>query len=257
MFTKGLENLGGMIVFLYRIFGNIFSKGLNTHEIYQQIWKVTIDSFPTTLMAGFFVGGIMTVQFSMQMEQFDALAYLGALSTSGTVREVGPLLIAFMLSGKVGAYTSAELGSMKVTEQIDAIRCLGADPLKEVVIPRFLAIVISSFVLLVGGMVMSSLGGVFLGKIFAGVSPQEYFKYVPVIVKPLSVVSGLIKSACFAVILALVCTYNGYNTSGGARGVGQSVVMTAVTSMAAIVMVDWFTSFIFSIALEIYQGWPF
>ena len=94
----------------------------------EQIWKVTLQSLPTTAMAGFFVGAIMTVQFTMQITAFGALGYLGGLASSATVREVGPLLIAFLLSGKVGAFTSAELGTMQVTEQIDAIRCLGADP---------------------------------------------------------------------------------------------------------------------------------
>lgn len=248
--------LGGCLIFLKDLFQNILKKGINRNEVFVQIWKVTIDSLPTTLMAGFFVGAIMTVQFSMQVAQFDALAYLGALSTSGTVREVGPLLIAFMLSGKVGAYTSAELGSMRVTEQIDAIRCLGADPLKEVVVPRFLAIIISSFVLLVGGLVMSVLGGMFLGQIFAGINYEEYLKFVPLIVKPFSMLSGLIKSATFAFVLALICTYNGYYVKGGARGVGQAVVLTAVSTMAAIVLMDWVTSFIFEIGLRIYEGWP-
>ncbi len=255
MLKKGVESIGAILIFLGQINRNILTKGINTHELFVQIWKVTIDSLPTTLMAGFFVGAIMTVQFSMQVAQFDALAYLGALSTSGTVREVGPLLIAFMLSGKVGAYTSAELGSMKVTEQIDAIRCLGADPLKEVVIPRFIAIIISSFVLLLGGLVMSLLGGMVLGQAFAGVNYEEYLKYIPAIVKPFSILSGVLKSAVFAFVLALICTYNGYHVLGGARGVGRAVVMTAVTTMAAIVLADWFTSFIFDIALKIYEGW--
>jgi phospholipid/cholesterol/gamma-HCH transport system permease protein len=209
-----------------------------------QIWRVTVQSLLTTAMAGFFVGAIMTVQFALQMQEFNALGYLGGLSTSGTFRELGPLLIAFMLSGKVGAFTSAELGTMRVTEQIDAIRCLGANPIQEIVLPRFIGIVISSFFLLFTGLIMSILGGMIMGDLFAGVNPEEYLRYIPTIVTWPSIVVGLIKCFVFSTLLATVCTYRGYTTTGGAKGVGISVVGTAVTTMIGIVASDWIVSFI-------------
>jgi phospholipid/cholesterol/gamma-HCH transport system permease protein len=193
-------------------------------------------------MAGFFVGAIMAVQFTAQLTEFDALVYLGGLATSGTVRAVGPLLIAFMLSGKVGAFTAAELGTMRVTEQIDAIRCLGADPIQEIITPRFVGIVISSFFLLGLGLIMSIFGGVLLGIFFGGVTVQEYLRYIPVLVSWVSIANGLIKCFVFAVLLATICIYKGYTTTGGAKGVGRSVVNTAVSTLIAIVISDWFTS---------------
>src|SRR5690606_40968225 len=132
--------------------------------------------------AGFFVGAIMTIQFTLQVKEFGALGYLGGLATSATIREVGPLLIAFMLSGKVGAFTAAELGTMRVTEQIDAIRCLGANPIKEIIVPRFVGIVVASFFLLAGGLMLSIAGGLLMGSIFASVSLQEYFRHIPTLV---------------------------------------------------------------------------
>src|SRR5207237_859421 len=137
--------------------------------------------------AGFLVGAIMTVQFTMQITAFGALGYLGGLSTSATVREVGPMLIAFLLSGKVGAFTSAELGTMQVTEQIDAIRCLGANPIQEIILPRFLGIIISSFFLLTIGLLTSIFGGAFLGLIFAGINPEEYMRWIPKFVNLFSI----------------------------------------------------------------------
>jgi phospholipid/cholesterol/gamma-HCH transport system permease protein len=198
----------------------------------------------TTGLAGFFVGGIMAVQFTLQMIEFGALGYLGGLSTSGTIREVGPLLIAFMLAGKVGAYTSAELGTMRVTEQIDAIRCLGADPLQEVIVPRFLAIVVSSFFLLGLGLVMSVGGGMLMGAVIAGVNYEEYLRHIPTIVEFSSILTGLLKCLVFAIVLATVCTFKGYTATGGAKGVGLAVVGTAVTTMIGIVVADWISSFI-------------
>ena len=201
-------------------------------------------------MAGFFVGAIMTVQFTMQMKEFGALGFLGGLATSGTIREVGPLLIAFMLSGKVGAYTSAELGTMRVTEQIDAIRCLGANPIQEIIIPRFIGIVISSFFLLGLGLLMSIFGGMLMGSFFAGVNPEEYVRHIPTIVTFPSIINGLFKCFVFAVVLSTICTYRGYTTTGGAKGVGLSVVNTAVATMVSIVVADWFTSFLGDIFLR-------
>lgn len=226
----------------------------STHVIADQIWRVTMQSLSTTALAGFFVGGIMTVQFTLQVKEFGALGYLGGLSTSGTIREIGPLLIAFMLSGKVGAFTSAELGTMRVTEQIDAIRCLGADPIQEIILPRFIGIVISSFFLLTVGLFMSIGGGLLMGLVFANISPEEYLRHIPTIVTLPSIFSGLFKCFIFAMVLSSICTYKGYNTTGGAKGVGKAVVSTAVATMVGIVIADWLTSLISDAAMIAFLG---
>lgn len=250
-----IDEIGSSILFLKKILATLFGKRLKSHELFEQLWKVTQESFFTTALAGFFVGAIMTVQFALQMKEFGALGYLGGLSTSGTIREVGPLLIAFMLSGKVGAFTSAELGTMRVTEQIDAIRCLGADPIQEIIVPRFVAIVISSFFLLGAGLMMSILGGMIMGQAFVGVSFEEYFRFIPMIVSPVSILSGLVKCGIFALVLATICTYKGYTTSGGAKGVGRSVVSTAVSTMICIVLMDWLTSYVGDILMQALRGY--
>jgi phospholipid/cholesterol/gamma-HCH transport system permease protein len=248
------DDLGQSLLFLVQIIRTFFVKPARMHLVLEQIWEVTFQSFATTAMAGFFVGAIMSVQFAMQLSDFGALGYLGGLATSGTIRELGPLLIAFMLSGKVGAYTSAELGTMRVTEQIDAIRCLGADPMQEIIVPRFIGIIISSFFLLGIGLMMSVIGGTFLAAVFAGVNYEEYFRHIPTILALPSVGIGLFKCLCFAIVLATICTYKGYTASGGAKGVGRGVVATAVTTMTSIVVIDWLTSFLAEIAMNIFKG---
>src|SRR6185312_2700643 len=164
-----VDDLGACTLFVRDVLTTAFTSPCTLESVCEQIWKVTLQSLPTTAVAGFFVGAIMTVQFTMQIAAFGALGYLGGLASSATVREVGPLLIAFLLSGKVGAFTSAELGTMQVTEQIDAIRCLGADPMQEIILPRYLGIVVSSFVLLAAGLVMSIFGGMLTGMAFSGI----------------------------------------------------------------------------------------
>lgn len=246
--------IGGSLLFFKVIIKTLIHKKISSHEVTLQIWKVTIQSLSTTAMAGFFVGAIMVVQFTLQMKEFGALGYLGGLSTSATVREIGPLLIAFMLSGKVGAFTSAELGTMKVTEQIDAIRCLGANPIQEIIVPRFLGIIVSSFFLLGLGLLMSILGGLIMANFFAGVNNEEFLRHIPTIIHWPSIFSGLIKCLVFSVIISTICTYQGYSTVGGAKGVGRSVVRTAVSTMIAIVVSDWLTTFFTDLALRTYLG---
>ena len=248
-----INELGRSILFLLELKRTMFESTFRLRSVFEQTWNVTIASLPTTAMAGFFVGAITTIQFTLQMKELDALGFLGGLATSGTIREVGPLLIAFMLSGKVGAFTSAELGTMRVTEQIDAIRCLGADPLQEIVLPRFIGIIFSSFFLLTLGLFMSIFGGIILGQIFAGVNPEEYIRHIPTILNWASVTSGLVKCLVFAFVLATICTYKGYNTTGGAKGVGRAVVSTAVSTMVSIVVLDWITSYIGNIILKLWM----
>ncbi len=252
--TEFFDQTGKVLIFLKDLLKLSLTDGFERRMFFEQLWKVTVQSLPTTMMAGFFVGAVMTVQFTLQMRAFDALSYLGGLATSGTFREVGPLLIGFMLCGKVGAFTAAELGTMRITEQFDAIRCLGSDPLREVVLPRFWAIIFSAFFLFVGGLVASVFGGLLLGVFFANVSAEEYLRYIPRFLVIPSILSGFFKSFIFSFTLATICTYRGYFVTGGAKGVGKAVVSTAVTTMIALVFFDWLTSFLMEIAMTIVAG---
>src|SRR5687768_2878129 len=113
--TNLFDEFGVSILFLRELAHTAIYRPCSSHYVFEQIWKVTIQSLSTVAMSGFFVGAILVVQFTVQITEFGALGYLGGLTTSSTIREVGPLLIAFMLAGKVGAYTAAELGTMRVT----------------------------------------------------------------------------------------------------------------------------------------------
>lgn len=239
-----LDDIGGGVLFVKELARVARKKGIRVSDVLDQTWRVFVQSFPTTAMAGFFVGGILTLQFTMQVKTFGALGYLGGLATSSTIREVGPLLIAFMLSGKIGAFTSAELGTMKVTEQIDAIRCLGADPLQEIILPRFLGIISASFFLLAIGLLMSTFGGILMGIYFSGINVQEYIRHIPTIVSDISLYNSVFKCFVFSIVLAGICTYKGYTTYGGSKGVGRSVVSTSVQTMIGLVIMDWITSVI-------------
>jgi phospholipid/cholesterol/gamma-HCH transport system permease protein len=253
-FNDIFYEIGAGLMFLREVFRTSYRFPCRMSSVAEQIVKVSEQSFATTALAGFFVGAIMTVQFTLQVKEFGALGYLGGLATSGTIREVGPLLIAFMLSGKVGAFTSAELGTMRVTEQIDAIRCLGANPIQEIILPRYIGIVVSSFFLLIVGLFMSIFGGLLMGVLFSGINPEEYLRHIPTIVTGGSILNGLVKCFVFAVVLASICTFRGFTASGGAKGVGRAVVSTAVATMVGIVLADWFTSFLGDVVLLLVVG---
>jgi phospholipid/cholesterol/gamma-HCH transport system permease protein len=247
-------DIGGGILFLKSLFKTVRKNKFPTRKIAEQVWLVFLQSIIIVSLSGFFVGAIMTIQFTIQSKDFGALGFLGGLATSGTIREVGPLLIAFMLSGRIGAYTSAEIGTMKVTEQIDAIRSLGIDPVYEIIVPRFFGIIISSIFLLTYGIFLSIAGGLLTGIFYSNITFEEYLRHIPTIVKMSSIFSGLFKAFIFSIIIASICTYKGYTTNGGARGVGRSVVNTAVATMFGIVIFDWITSLIFNSILQIFSG---
>ncbi len=242
--TNIFDEIGGALLFLREILVTMWKTPPDRASVLQQIYSVTAQSLTTTLFSGFFVGGILTIQFCAQLKQFDALSVLGGLSTSATIRELGPLLIAFMLSGKVGAYTSAELGTMQVTEQIDAMRCLGTNPIQYIVVPRFIGIIVSSFFLLLAGMLISIFGGALLGVVVAGMNMSRYISAIPNYVNGASITSGLVKCFMFSLLLAAICTYKGYSARGGSKGVGRAVIATALSTMVGITLLDWFTSFI-------------
>jgi phospholipid/cholesterol/gamma-HCH transport system permease protein len=248
-----LGELGSTLLFLKSLLDPQKLFSIRSEDLLSQLLKILASSWGTIALTGFFVGGIMVVQFSLQLMQFDALIYLGALATSGTVREVGPLLIGFILTAKVGAFTAAELGTLKVTDQIDALRCLGADPLREMIIPRFVAVVCASLFLLILGLVASLFGGIVSAYLLVGLSPQEYVRHIPQFLHWYSGFSGLLKCILFSMALAVISLYRGAYAEGGARGVGVAVVKSAVESLLALVFLDWLSSTFLNQLLEAFR----
>lgn len=246
------HELGRGLIFTFEVLKRCSATFSLRQAIGSQILHVFWQSFGITAFAGFFVGAIMTLQFTLQVQTFDAMSYLGGLVTSGTVREVGPLLIAFLLSGKIGAYSSAELGTMQVTEQIDAIRCLGADPIREIIYPRFVGIVVASFMLLSIGLAMSFGGGLLMAGFFAGLPWEQYVKHIPSILTFWSALSGFVKSLLFSMAIAAVCTYRGYSVYGGAKEVGEGVVKAATETMMILVLLDWGSSYLLERVLDVF-----
>jgi len=247
---KIFESFGSLTIFYGQLFKSFMKNGLPKGTL-GQVGYLGWQSLGVTLYAGLFAGAILAIQFYVMLSDFGGEAMIGGLNTSANVRQVAPLLIAFLLSGKIGAFTSAELGTMKVTEQIDAIRCLGIDPIWHVVLPRFLGMVIASILLLTFGVVMSVLGGMIASSLVAGINPLQYIAFIPRVITSESLISGFFKSSVFGLIIGGVSCHQGISTTGGARGVGITVTRSAVTTMLLIVLADFLTSQIMQTALKL------
>lgn len=242
MAIGAFEELGGISIFSWKAFKTFLHTKGNFKPIMEQVAYVSYRSLTTVAFAGIFVGAILSLQFNLMLQKYDASALLGGLSVSALVREVGPLIISFLLAGKIGAFTAAELGTMRVTEQIDAVQCLGTDPVQYLIVPRFIGIVVSSILLLVIGLVISVGGAMFVGQVFCGVNPLQFAQSMDRFIGPWTIASGLFKSAVYGSIVACVACYKGYTASGGARGVGKAVTAAAVFTNFYIVIANYLTS---------------
>ncbi len=234
-----VSTIGATFLFGWEGFSSFARFGARPADIIDQMYKVGVRSLPTTIVVGLFVGAIMAIQLDLQLRDFGAQGFLGGLSASVTIRNVGPVLIAFVLSGKVGAYTSAELGTMQITDQVNAIRCLGADPVRYLIVPRLIAVVVTSFLLLIVGLITAIAGGALIASLQLGINSVNYISNIPNIVTWWSVGTGVVKSFCFGAIIAVVCCYQGYNARGGSMGVGEAVRRTSVQSLVAIVVANF------------------
>ena len=245
-FTDAIQNLlhefGGACLFFKRILKTFKQTHGYKDAIIQQIAEVSTRTISTVIFAGLFVGAILVIQFDVMLKRFDAEALLGGLNTSATIREVGPLIISFLLAGKVGAFTTAELANMRVTEQIDAIESLGTNSVQYLIVPRFFAIVLSSIVLLAIGLSVSVIGAVLVTQSFSDMNLYQYIASIPRFVGPWTLFEGLVRSTIFSTIVATISTYKGFTASGGARGVGKAVTQSAIYINVYIVLANFISS---------------
>lgn len=237
-----LHEIGAFALFYRRVILTTARSRCVMQPILQQIVEVTIRSFPTVAFAGIFLGAILVLQFNDILARYDARIFLGGLNTSTVVREVGPLIISFLLAGKVGAFTAAELGTMRVTEQIDAIECLGTNPVEYLIVPRFVGIIASSLLLLALGIMVSVFGSMIVAVTVCNMNSLEYLSSVPQFTNWGTLTGAAFRSVVYGFIVAGVATYQGFYASGGARGVGRAVTRASVYTNLYIVICNYAVS---------------
>jgi phospholipid/cholesterol/gamma-HCH transport system permease protein len=237
-------DIGGMTVLMARILRGFFPPKLDRMETWRNLYKVGVKSFPIVVVTALLVGAIMVIQTGQLVAQFDAFGLLGWGAGFATLREIAPILIGLMFSGRVGANNTAELGTMQVTEQIDALRALAIDPIHYLLVPRFVAIVFMMVVLVIVGDLTALVGGAATAKVLLDVSPQLFFWSISEYLHLNDFWVGVIKAFFFGIAIALVSCYYGMATSGGAVGVGKSVNSSVVASAVSIFVLDYALGFV-------------
>ncbi len=247
------HEVGSLTHFFVLTIRTFFRTQGNSKAIMAHLSTVFSRSFSTVLFAGVFVGAILVLQFNLMLKNFDAQIYLGGLNTSALVREIGPLIISFLLAGKIGAFTAAELGTMRVTEQIDAIECLGMNPIQYLVVPRMISIIVGSQFLLILGLIIGILGAMGIASLFCGVNFLQFSSSIPRFTGIWTLASGFFKSLVYGIIVAGVACYKGYTASGGARGVGRAVTQAAAYICFYIVIANFLTSYFLDFIHEFFN----
>lgn len=216
----------------------LFTRGPKRETLTRSFYSIGVMSLPVIMLTGVFIGMVLAVQSFPQFKLVGLETRLGAAINLSLVKELGPVLAATMLAGRVGSSIAAELGTMRVTEQIDAITSMGTNPIHYLVVPRFL----SCLVLIPGLTVMADIMGVFGGAFFAihvlGIDWSYYWEYSRHAVGLFDVFAGMFKSIFFGGAIALICCHQGFNCDPGAEGVGKAATRSFVISFVIILLLD-------------------
>jgi phospholipid/cholesterol/gamma-HCH transport system permease protein len=213
-------------------------RSINWAEVLPLAERAGADGLPIVLLLNFLVGLVTAFQASVQLRQFGADIFVADLVGLAVTRELAPLMTAIIVAGRSGAAFSAELGTMRVSEEIDALRTLGLDPYHFLVFPRIIALVLVLPLLTILADVVGIAGGLVVASVGLDLPPNAYLLEIQKAVDPWDVFSGVLKTAFFGLAIALVACARGLATRGGAEGVGRATTSAVVTSIFAIVVLD-------------------
>ena len=239
--------LGDLALFGLQLVRQILTGLPRNGVVTLSFYEVGVRSIPVVAVTGLFIGMVLAVQAYDQFHFLHMESKLGAAINASLVRELGPTLAATMLAGRVGSAMAAELGTMRVTEQIDALKALGADPIKYLVVPRFLACFLLIPLLTAIADAIGIFGGWMIGTQFLKIDSFYWWLHSKQFIAVYDVECGLMKSFFFGGAIALVSCYQGFNCGAGAEGVGQASTRSFVWSFVAILVLDFF--------LGVFQSW--
>ncbi len=219
---------------------NLFSMPIYLRESFEQMDIIGVGSVVITALTGFFTGAVLALQTSKTLSSFGAIAYTGQLVSVSLVRELGPVLTAVVVAGRIGSGIASELGSMVVSEQIHAMRALGTDPTRKLVTPRVFAAITMVPVVTIVCDIVGIMGGFFVAYFLLGINPGLYLSSTYEQLSYNDLIQGLVKPPIFGFIISLVGCYCGLSTYGGTQGVGRSTTNSVVSSMILIFVTDFF-----------------
>lgn len=235
-----VDHLGGFTLMTARVVRALFTPPFDLRAIIYQIESVGVKSVSIASVTAVFIGMVMAVQFAISLQKFGAMEYTGRVVGLSFSRELAPTLTAVIVGGRVGAGMAAEVGSMAVTEQIDAIRALGADPIKKLVLPRVVALVFGMPILAILSLIFGFTGAMAVISAQFNIPAGFFLRSSLDSVTMNDFLSGICKCPVFGAIIALVGCYSGLTTTGGTEGVGQATTRTVVIVSISILIADFF-----------------
>ena len=230
--------IGGVFSLFVGTVFQIFRPPFKRKELFEQMFKIGVLSLPIVFLVSLFTGMVLALQSAYQLTKMNAQIYIASLVALSVVRELGPVLTALIVAGRVGASITAELGTMKVTEQVDALETLAVNPVKFLVVPRFLALCLMLPLLTVYADFVGMIGGYLIGVYKLLIWPSIYIQMTFDPLEFKDVFTGLFKSFIFAIIICIISCYEGFRTEGGAEGVGKATTLSVVTSFILIIAAD-------------------
>jgi len=235
---ESVEVLGGFALFAWQTIGWLLSRGTRRDTLMPNLYQIGVLSLPVIALTGMFIGMVLAVQTYYQFRQLGLHTTLGSVINMSLVRELGPVLAATMLAGRVGCSMAANLGTMRVTEQIDALTSMGTNPIHYLVVPRFLSCLLMIPALTVMGDFMGVVGGYFFSVFVFDIDKYHYWYHSREFVGAWDLFSGIIKSVFFGGAIALVSCHRGFNSGAGAEGVGRAATSSFVYSFVMILFLD-------------------
>ncbi len=235
-----VEEMGKVLLLFISVLSWIITPPLKLRNIFKQMEFVGVKSIFVVVLTGTFTGMVMALQGYHGFRMFSAESMVGSVVALGMTRELGPVLTSLMVTARAGSAMAAELGTMRVTEQIDALYVMAANPVKHLIVPRVIAGVIMLPVLTIVSDFMGILGGYFVGVVILNINSGIFVKNMYRYVGLDDIYNGLIKAAVFGLILSLIGCYKGFYTSGGAEGVGKATTEAVVLSSVSILISDYF-----------------
>lgn len=241
-----LESLGSYFLLTIAVIGVTIKRPPQWFLIRDQMYEIGVRSLPVVAITGFCTGMVLAAQAFFQLSDKGLASATGLMVTKAMLVELGPVLTAFMVTGRVGAAICAELGSMKVTEQIDAMSSMAVEPLRYLVAPRFIAGIVMLPLLTIFSCMMGVLGGYMIAVHYYGMTPGSFIDPLPEQIKAFDVFTGLAKAIVFGVIIITISCYRGMTTHGGAAGVGRATTNSVVICYSVILI----GNFLLTVALN-------
>ena len=242
---NALSAIGVVTEFAFSSIWNCFTPPFYGKMVLRQLLMVGYYSLPVVGLTALFTGMVLALQSYTGFSRFNAESAVAQIVVVSITRELGPVLAGLMVAGRISASIAAEIGTMRVTEQIDALRTLGTNPFKYLVAPRILAGVLTLPVLVFVADIIGVMGGYFVGTAVLGFEPATYIHNTMDSLENMDVISGLVKASVFGFFICLMGCYHGYNSKGGAQGVGNATTQAVVSSSVLIFVFNYILTEIF------------